>query len=727
MFFPVGVSPSVQSCTVAELSKRFIEPETGNPKEIVLDDGSTITFEDVTFFPFRREDFESGRLNVLPPQSSGGDATGDLGLGRQQLLLLWLLGGEYVPVPQIPALAPGRRLDDILQDFTNRFGIQRLEGFEWASLQSFNLAKSKARLRLKGASDPQSALHAIYVKQLHDAAKAGIRAAFARLVADGTGNSLATRVTRQSYVTNACLGVNQAVTNPNRWFEKPCTSFEEYAASAIARTLRGTVPLSIFTLDEVFKIHRFYRVKADIEHIISEADADAFVASVSQFLEQSKAITQPIYQQQIGTAPDAAQRTANLSTADTKRQAALKTAKVALPAHVLNRGFRAADQVALAMYRADVAGSGQLVKSIRLDLAGGDDRILAFEHNADGTLKLDEGRQAIPVFELGPIDLTTDLRTPHGVSFTIDLPEHKVQEAVRENNLGGFFYYALDVQNPAVPATPATPYLPFADPSVLDPSPECDDVPALTILQRILTSDGQHLDEAELGLGETVTIELTVSNRSGEAQHSVTVCSNITNQCYDAGTLAVGETKTISVQYTLPATGQYIDGSPSAYSTEAGIMSGPATRIIANCESYSVIPLAKNPNPAISEAMIGGRALRYYKVVSRRTGAPKPNATIDFELTGFFGPGESTRHFTLKTDAEGRIFDPWHSCTVFSPCRYQTHVGMIAQRVEVAGELIVPMWDVGCVKEMLRSQIFDRLGQQRFTCFQAEIDFRFPH
>ena len=248
---------------------------------------STITFEDVTFFPFRREDFESGKLNVLPPQSSGGDATGDLGLGRQQLLLLWLLGGEYV---QVPAVAPGRSLDDILQDFTGRWGIPRLEGFEWASLQSFNLAKSKARLRLKGASDPQSALHAIYVKQLHDAAKAGIRAAFARLVADVTGNSLASRVTRQSYVTNACLGVNEAVTNPNRWFEKPCTSFEEYAASAIARTLRGTVPLPIFTLADVFKIHRFYRVKADIEHIISEADADAFVASVWQFLEQSKAI-----------------------------------------------------------------------------------------------------------------------------------------------------------------------------------------------------------------------------------------------------------------------------------------------------------------------------------------------------------------------------------------------------------------------------------------------------
>ena len=326
---------------------------------------------------------------------------------------------------------------------------------------------------------------------------------------------------------------------------------------------------------------------------------------------------------------------------------------------MVNRGFRAADQVALAMYRADTAGAGQLVKSMRLDLAGGDDRILAFERNADGTLKLDEGNQAIPVFELGPIDLTTDLRTPHGVSFTIDLPEHKVAEAVRENNVGGFFYYALDVQNPALPATPATPHLPFSDPSVLDPSPECDDVPALTIRQRILTPEGQQLDEAELGLGETVTIELVVSNRFGRGtarrqgvqQHHQPVLRR-----GDPGRR--GDQDDLGGVTPVPATGLYIDGAPSGYSTEAGITSGPATRLSANCESYLVVPLAKSPNPDTSEAMIGGRALRYYKVVSRRTGAPKPNATIDFELKGFFGAGDGTRHFTLKTDAQGRIFDP---------------------------------------------------------------------
>src|SRR5205814_9466550 len=102
------------------------------------------------------------------------------------------------------------------------------------------------------------------------------------------------------------------------------------------------------------------------------------------------------------------QRTANLNAAQAKRLAALTNTRIALDPHVFNRGFRGADQVAVAMYRTDAPGSGQLVKSIRVDLAGGDDRILDVAHNPDGTLKVDEGNQAVPNFELGPIDLTTN-------------------------------------------------------------------------------------------------------------------------------------------------------------------------------------------------------------------------------------------------------------------------------------------------------------------------------
>ena len=47
--------------------------------------------------------------------------------------------------------------------------------------------------------------------------------------------------------------------------------------------------------------------------------------------------------------------------------------------------------------------------------------------------------------------------------------------------------------------------------------------------------------------GETATIRLTVINLSGDPQQSVLACSNITNQCYDVGTLAPGETRTFKL------------------------------------------------------------------------------------------------------------------------------------------------------------------------------------
>ena len=75
------------------------------------------------------------------------------------MLLKWLLGGEYVP---IPTLAPGVTLPGILKTLAGEVpgvpglqgtGIPRLEGHEWANLQLFNLAKGQIYLRLKGAAE----------------------------------------------------------------------------------------------------------------------------------------------------------------------------------------------------------------------------------------------------------------------------------------------------------------------------------------------------------------------------------------------------------------------------------------------------------------------------------------------------------------------------------------------------------------------------------------------
>ncbi len=55
--------------------------------------------EDFTLFAMPREPFDLGVLLSSPPMNKEGDTAGDLGLGRQSLLLLWLLTtGEYPPV-----------------------------------------------------------------------------------------------------------------------------------------------------------------------------------------------------------------------------------------------------------------------------------------------------------------------------------------------------------------------------------------------------------------------------------------------------------------------------------------------------------------------------------------------------------------------------------------------------------------------------------------------------
>ena len=667
VLFPASVPDGIQSCTVKTLSGRFTDDE-GNHKVITIQpDGSTISFDDITFFRFSREDFANAKLNVQPPPASTpGDATGDIGLGRQQLLLLWLLGGEYVPLTSV---GPGPSLDTLLDRLRNVTDISRLEGFEWATLQSYNLAKSKALLRFAGASDPTSSLHPLYVKQLHDAAKAGIRSAFGRLIADTEGNRLALQVVRHSlqasggqvvYETNACLGVSPTIADPNQWPAKPCTSFEEYAASAIARTLTGPEPLALFTLADVLQVYRFYQVKADEVRIISEAEADTFIAGVAQFLDKAKTITAPIYNQLIGNDPDVVQRTKNRSSADNARGEALQHTTVVLNPHAFSRGFQSGDQIQVALYKTDAAQTGTQVATTRVDLDGGDDRYFGFVHNPDGSLKLDTDGDPVPFFQLGPIDVTQDLGVVHGRSFTIDLPDHKMKEADRGNNVGGFFFYNLDSGNPVRPTIPSAPYVPLSDPDATKPDPECDTSPGLQLTQHVVIG-GQTLDDyASIPLGKSLTIQLTVTNLSGDQQDNVTVCSNITKACYSAGTLAVGQTQTITVPFSAPTTGAFFDGAPTVYSDEAGIVMGGAMRLTASCNDFSISPLAPDPNPQSPATpdgpdnrtvMRGGRAVRYFRVYSPDTFDPLVGAAVTVTVSG---PG-GTRTLNYTTDAHGFI------------------------------------------------------------------------
>src|SRR5204862_4963985 len=106
--------------------------------------------------------------------------------------------------------------------------------------------------------------------QLHDAAKSGIRTAFAAMVASNATRPYVLAVKRHantsdvadpapSYRDDACLDMWSAddpIWTPTRTVPpqtKPCQAFEEYIASVAAKTVIGGAGL--FTAADVNKIH----------------------------------------------------------------------------------------------------------------------------------------------------------------------------------------------------------------------------------------------------------------------------------------------------------------------------------------------------------------------------------------------------------------------------------------------------------------------------------------
>ena len=672
-------------------------------------DGTTIKFEDITFFPFAREDFESARLNIEQPKNSDGDPTGDLAMGRQQLLLLWLLGGEYISLNDFDV--QGKPLDEILKQLKTTTKIPRLEGYEWANLQRFNLLKSKAFVRIKGASEKGSAFQELFVKQLHDAAKAGIRTAFARMVADAAGNELVLKIKRSDetdntsdpiYGQDGCLAIESA--DPAQWTQhKACQAFEEYIASAAARTVLAGLPL--FTAQEVFeKVHRFWRIKGDAETIDKETDADQFLAAVSTFIGGIPgdvdaiggvvAATRPIYEQTVGQpdpgtpARSPAARQANLDNVQKK----IKDLATGVSLHIIprfsNRGFSGASQVMIRMFRGDGTGIGQPINPedppLRIDLAGYEEKFLATDGGVVSGDPLDdptpeernlndlakqESSDAKPLFMLGdkeackaqpggqrclanpPLDLNP--AAPRWVAFTIDLPEKKQKEPDRQNNYDGFFYYILDRESPATPTTPSKVPLPITDTgNLLDPDPSCQDAPDLTITQRMLVNGVPYTDTVTLAPAQQTTLELTVKNESGQLADGVNACSSLTGQCYSIGTIAANGVSTATATYTAPSESRIVDGLATVSSKQFGLSSAPILRVIVGCEANSIVPFDPNPNPAVSVVMQGGTALRYYRVVDRQTGAPVGGAAVTLEVGS---PATTIRTYEYLTDVDGVI------------------------------------------------------------------------
>jgi hypothetical protein len=531
IFVADPTTPGVKAC-IEKLTEQFFDPVTKVAKEIQLSTGGTITFEDVTFFPVSKTEFESAKLNVNPPATSGGsDEVGDIGLGRQQLLLKWLLEGEYITVPG--QFLIGKPLEEILTTLRTQTRIPRSEGYEWATLMQFNLAKAKAYLRIGGATSGDSAFYHFSLKQLHDSGKAGIRATLARMVADGPGNAFVLDITRDRYNTNACRYITPLTTNPASWSQKPCGSFEEYVASAAARSLIANPSLGLFTTSQVINdVNRFYRIKADLDRILTDAQADEFIRRAHAFVVNVRTLTQPAF----GGTPEDAQRQQNIQTALQKTQEALTSAKVTIVPHVANKGFRGGDNLPLKYFQALPGAAAIMKKELPVSLAGGEEQYPDFERNPDGTLKKDAQGKAIPLFVLGPIDVTQNPGVLGHIAFSIDLPNPQMKEADRTNNIHGTFFYALATGGTTSPALPGTVPTPPGLGS-LTPDAECNDAPQLRITERVLINGVPVGGTVNVGRGEAITVQLKVTNLSGDVIDNIVACDTLGNLCYQVGSL----------------------------------------------------------------------------------------------------------------------------------------------------------------------------------------------
>jgi pimeloyl-ACP methyl ester carboxylesterase len=575
---PAPLSLAV-NCTIAQLNYVFTKP-------IALASGESFEFDDVTFYPVSMAEYLRGFLGVQPAKgidpaacginepAAGSDPGGDLGMGRQQLLMKWLLEGQYVTgvnglvMPDKQAIYNRLKLGSGL----GTKGIPELEGYEWTKLMMYNLAKAKVYIRVKGAAEPESAFHPLFQKQLHDAGKIGIRAALARMVTRTAANAQLLKEVNPVSFGAACLDIREGVAS-SQWSRSPCTSFEQYVATAAKQT-------GIFDETTVQMIGRFYRVKSDKEKILTEGAADRFVADVDNFVTQTEAdpLVRSTYMNGMNVDRFAGQRLSNMTAVQNKTHEALTKAKIELTPRIFNHGFRNASDVRLVMYRNGGSSSFSQIKELEVSLTGGETRVIRVpadagtplsERNLNDISDVDPpGPGNKPHFYLGAgdagnpaIDQSANVAVQQTVVFTLDLPTltgdrgHRMKEPDRQNNYGGFHFYILDRASASAPPNAPVP-MPHSDPTALKPDAECFTSPQLRVTSQEISYANNKL-------------KLRLLNTSNETISHIQVCSDLAGVCVRADDILAERTGEIEVSFNPPSAAGTFGSNVTVYGQTA--------------------------------------------------------------------------------------------------------------------------------------------------------------
>jgi len=439
-----------------------------------------MTFDDITFFPVRPRRIRCGQPRRAAAEVLWRRCDRDLGLGRQQLLLKWLLEGEYVSVPgyEVRGQITGPGAVDASHHDQDS-GARRLRVGNAAEIQSRQVAGLHP---IAGSSATGTSLHDIYIAQVHDTGKAGIRAALARMIADPPTNTMVLTITRAEFASNGCRNIKPATlaerVEPQGPARRSRNTWRRRRRGACSSRRRSSTPVPRLQHHPLV-LPREGERQADPQgrarsRSISSPPASIFIDKV---ITDSKAIYDATLGSESGSGaateqpPDGADENG-------------RRAERHQPAH-RPRASTTTDSSARRPSGDDVPGSegvGTATTSRRLDLGGGEqkfaesdadivtippDGITPADRNLNDLDRLDVSLHK-PTFvlgsgELGNPKINQECR-PRPASATSrsrsTWPEKKVKEANRLNNLNGFWYYILDrssdeVLSPTVPSSVA--------------------------------------------------------------------------------------------------------------------------------------------------------------------------------------------------------------------------------------------------------------------------------
>ncbi len=480
----------------------------GKAMEQVIHDHQLFRTADVSVFIVPRSALDYAYRDVEPNPGglcgAGDDPHADLCLGRNGLMLKWVLEGIWVSDSSRknkPQWNGGMDLQQILERLAGPVsapgdgklpdnGLRRppggkatpiltrgapdqpshvplAEGLEWACLEDYSFNAAGARIRIRGAGIGDTPVYdPTFIKKVQKAGKAGLRALYGLLLSSETGNRLMLDTSLKDYYGGhgcyTAVDDPENVVSPGDFDYKPCEGFAEYIASRAIISARDDLKLLGDTAQEqrerAMLAWRMYRRKADVgRQITEEKAANEFLLEVMEFIQwvRKHPGVRQAWDTTIDHYTDGAQKRGNLQACTGKRVPEVSPGgpafKLQIPVRLFNNGFRALAGSELAFYH-----DGQYEKSVFSDLAPGESHYYAKDKEKAGRLKKEGKPQTPPpyVFEVEPRPDGL-----HKIQFLAD-PGDALAEFDKANNYDGFYYYLL---NPGGGADP---------PAVSDDRPE---------------------------------------------------------------------------------------------------------------------------------------------------------------------------------------------------------------------------------------------------------------